>query len=136
MPFIDEAFVRIDWDEKAQCIVADWKGVGRGAAYRGALDRSLELVRKHGARRWLGNMLEAAGPLAPEDAEWLRIDWFPRLLKAGGRRFAVVLPPQAIAALQLNRIKREIDIGKKDPDAFENRYFDNLAEARAWLAAN
>ena len=118
MPFIDEPFVKIDWDAKSQSIVADWKGVGRGAAYRAALDRSLELVRT----------------LA--DAEWLRVDWFPRLLAAGGRRFAVVLPPQALAALQLNRIKREIDAGKPNPEAFLNRYFDDLAEARAWLAAS
>ena len=72
MPFIDEPFVKIDWDEKTQCIVADWKGVGRGTAYRSALDRSLELVRKHKARKWLGIMLETSGVMAPEDAEWLR----------------------------------------------------------------
>src|SRR5262249_6213138 len=134
MAFIDEPFVKIDWDTSTQCIVADWKGVGRGAAYRAALDRSLELVRKHKASRWLGIMLEANGVMAPEDAEWLRVDWFPRLLAAGGRRFAVVLPAQALAAMQLNRIKREIDADKPDPNAFLNRYFDNVAEARAWLA--
>jgi hypothetical protein len=136
MPFVDETFVKIDWDETTQCIVADWKGVGRGPAYRAALDRSLELVRRHRARKWLAIMLHAAGVMAPDDAEWLRVDWFPRLLAAGGRRFAVVLPAQALASMQLNRIKREIDAEKKDPDAFLNRYFDNLDEARAWLAGS
>jgi hypothetical protein len=134
MPFIDEPFVKIDWDEKSRCIVADWKGIGRGATYRAALDRSLELVRKYRARNWLAIMLEAQGVMAQDDAEWLRVDWFPRLLAAGGRRFAIVLPAQALAAMQLNRIKREIDASKPDPDAFLNRYFDDLAEARAWLA--
>ena len=134
MPFIDESFVKIDWDEQNQCIVADWKGIGRGGAYRAALDKSLELVKKHKARRWLGIMLEANGVMAPEDAAWLKDDWFPRLLAAGGRRFAVVLPGPALSALQLNRIKREIDAGKPDPNAFLNRYFDNVADARKWLA--
>lgn len=134
MPFIDEPFVKIDWDEETRSIVADWKGVGRGAAYRAALDRSLELVRKHGARRWLGIMLEVTGVMSPEDSEWLVHDWLPRLLAAGCRRLAVVLPPQALAAMQLNRLKREIDAEKPDPEAFHNRYFDDLAEAHAWLA--
>jgi hypothetical protein len=136
MAFIDEPFVQIDWDEPGQCIRADWKGaVGRGEPYRAALDRSLALVRKYNARNWLAVMLESSGVMTPEDTEWLRVDWFPRLLAAGGRRFAVVIPAQALAALQLNRIKREIDAEKKDPNAFLNRYFDNIPEARAWLAA-
>jgi hypothetical protein len=136
MPVIDEPFVKIAWDEKGQWIFADWKGtIGTGAAYRGALDRSLELVRKHRARRWLANMLESTGVMAPDDAEWLRADWFPRLLAAGGRRFAVVMPAQAIATLQLNRIKREI-AAENDPNAFVNRYFDNLPEARTWLTGS
>jgi hypothetical protein len=134
MSFIDEPFVKIDWDEKSKCIVADWKGVGRGAAYRAALDRSLDLVRKHHAKKWLAIMLDASGVMSPEDSEWLRVDWFPRLLAAGGRRFAIVLPPQALAAMQLNRIKREIDAEKESPDAFLNRYFDDVTKARTWLA--
>jgi hypothetical protein len=134
MAFVDESFVKIDWDEKSGWVVADWKGIGRGAAYRAALDRSLELVRKHKARKWLAIMLEAAGVMAPDDAEWMRVDWFPRLLAEGGRRFAIVIPPQALEAMQMNRIKREIDREKPDPDAFANRYFDNVDEARRWLS--
>ena len=134
MPFIDESFVKIDWSEEDECIVADWKGVGRGAEYRAALDRSLELVRRRKARRWLAIMVEAQGVMAPEDTEWLVHDWFPRLLALGAKRFAVVLPPQALAAMQLNRLKREIDEEKESPDAFRNRYFDDVDKARAWLA--
>jgi hypothetical protein len=135
MPFIDESFVKIDWDEQRQCIVADWKGIGRGEAYRSALDRSLELVRMHRARRWLGIMLEASGTMSPEDTKWLKDDWFPRLLEAGGRKIAIVLPAQALVALQMNRLKREIDAEKPDPEAFLNRYFDNVEEAEAWLTS-
>src|SRR5262245_1596227 len=97
MAFVDEPFVKIDWDEKLQSIVADWKGIGGGEAYRWALDRSLELVRARKARRWLGIMLDASGVMSQDDTDWLVRDWFPRLLAAGGRRFAVVLPPQALA---------------------------------------
>jgi hypothetical protein len=79
-------------------------------------------------------MLDVTGVLSPEDSEWLVQDWFPRLLAAGGRRFAIVIPPSALAAMQLNRQKREIDSEKTDPTAFQNRYFDNVPEARAWLA--
>jgi hypothetical protein len=134
MPFIDEPFVQIDWDEKSQAIVAEWKGSARGEAYRSALDRSLELVRRHKARRWLAIMLESTGVLPPEDAEWLQHDWFPRLLAAGGRRFAIVLPAAGLAALQLNRIKKSIDEEKDDVHTFANRYFDDVKKARAWLA--
>jgi hypothetical protein len=136
MPFIDEPFVKIDWDEKGQCVVADWVGAGRGAPYRAALDRSLDLVKKHKARRWLAIMHESSGVLPPEEADWMQRDWFPRLLAAGGRRFAIVVPKAALAALQLNRIKREIDSEKPDPDAFLNQYFDDVGEARAWLSEN
>jgi hypothetical protein len=134
MPFIDEPFVKIDWDGQLRAIVAEWKGIARGETYRAALDRSLELVRQHHARRWLGDMLEASGVMSQEDSDWLARDWFPRLLAAGGRRFAVVMPPQTLAAMQMNRLKREI-AAENDPDAFITRYFDNLDEARAWLAA-
>jgi len=135
MAFVDTPFVTIDWDEPSRSIVAEWKGpIGRGAAYRAALDRSLELVKQRGARRWLAVMLESTGVLPQEDSTWLVHDWFPRLLAAGGQRFAVVIPPQALAAMQLNRLKREIDSEKENEAAFQNRYFDNLGEARAWLA--
>jgi hypothetical protein len=40
----------------------------------------------------------------------------------------------AAQALQLNRIKREIDASKEDPNVFPNRCFDNLGEARDWPA--
>ena len=133
MPFIDEPFVKIDWEPESGCIVADWKGIARGATYRAALDRSLELVKTHGARRWLGNMLEAQGVMSQEDSDWLVNDWFPRLLALGAKRFAVVLPPHALAAMQLNRMKKVIDEEKPDPNVFQNRYFDNVEEARAWL---
>jgi hypothetical protein len=135
MPFIDEPFVKIDYEEASQSVVADWRGpIGRGPGYRSALDRSLELVKARGAKRWLGNMLESTGVMSPEDSSWLVNDWFPRLLATGAKRFAVVIPPQALAAMQLNRLKRDIDAEKESPDVFQNRYFDNLAEARAWLA--
>jgi hypothetical protein len=133
MAFIDEPFVRIDWDEANQCITAEWKGNAHGSVYRSVLDRSLDLVRKHKASRWLAIMVESSGVISPEDSAWLSGDWFPRLVSAGGRRFAIVLPPKGLAALQLNRIKREIDSSKDDPNAFANQYFDDVAVARAWL---
>jgi len=134
MAFIDEPFVRIDWDEECKCIVAEWKGNARASSvYRATLDRSLQLVKKHSASRWLAIMIESSGVISPEDTEWLQKDWFPRLIGAGGRRFAVVLPPKGLAALQLNRIKRDIDSDKADPNAFANQYFDDVSIARAWL---
>ncbi len=134
MPFIDEPFVKIDWEESTKAVVADWKGpIARGPAYRKVLDRSLELVKAKNAKRWLGNMLDSTGVMSPEDSTWLVNDWFPRLLGLGAKRFAVVIPPQALAAMQLNRLKRDIDAEKESAEVFQNRYFDNLAEARAWL---
>src|SRR5260370_26048815 len=109
MAFIDLPFVKIDWDEPSRSVVAEWRGpIGRGEAYRAALDKSLELVRTRAARRWLAVMLDSTGVLSPDDSTWLVRDWFPRLLALGAKRFAIVVPPQALAAMQLNRLKREI----------------------------
>ncbi len=135
MPFIDEPYVKIDYEETIKSIVAVWRGpIGRGPGYRAALDRALELVKARSARGWLADMLESTGVMSPEDSSWLVNDWFPRLLATGAKRFAVVIPPQALAAMQLNRLKRDVDAEKESPDVFANRYFDNLAEARAWVA--
>lgn len=66
-----------------------------GERFRTILDKGLELFIQHGACRWLSDD-RGNGPLTPEDSEWASEDWSPRVIAAGWKYWAVVMPEKFI----------------------------------------
>ncbi|HWA78196.1 MAG TPA: hypothetical protein VG937_37930 [Polyangiaceae bacterium] len=71
--------------------------------FRELLDKGAELLERFGAIKWLsddrGNTL-----LRPQDEEWADSVWLPRVLRAGFKFWAIVLPMAAIGKLNMQRL--------------------------------
>ncbi|HEX2907285.1 MAG TPA: hypothetical protein VHO69_10525 [Phototrophicaceae bacterium] len=71
-----------------------------GPEFRQVLNRGIEIMRENEAHKWLsddrGNMA-----LPPDDTEWSKTDWFPRAREAGWKFWALVVPQDLFARINL-----------------------------------
>lgn len=71
--------------------------------FRELLNRGAETLERFGAIKWMsddrGNTL-----LRPDDEEWADSVWLPRVLAAGFKFWAIVLPATAIGKLNMQRL--------------------------------
>jgi hypothetical protein len=63
------------------------------------------------------------------DQEWVRRDWIPRVLAAGLRRIALVIPKSGLAMMNVQETLSRVPGTKLDV-----AYFATIEEARAWLS--
>ena len=98
-----------------------------GAPFRAILDGGYELMLKHHCTKWLSDD-SSNGAVTPDDEKWSQGDWFPRMMKAGWKHWAV-LPPTKIVG-QMN-IKRFADTYSKL--GLNAKIFTDHAEALKWL---
>jgi hypothetical protein len=119
--------VRFSFDPATRCVFGEWKGFASGDEYRQALEAGLALLAQHRTSRWCADLREFKTATA-DDQRWTDTEWFPRAVKAGMRRLAVVLPESVIAQLAVQRQVTQVgDV--------ESRFFASVPEAKAWLAA-
>jgi hypothetical protein len=71
-----------------------------GEEFRKILNMGCEIFREHGASKWLSDDRNNSA-LSPEDTEWSINDWFPRVKQAGWKYWALVVPPDVLAQLNL-----------------------------------
>jgi hypothetical protein len=96
-------------------------------AFRDGLNAGCEAMEKYGAEKWLSDdRLNAALPQA--DVEWSRTDWFPRVMKAGWKYWALLPPEKIIGQMNMDRIVR--DYSEK---GLTVKIFTDLDEAMTWL---
>jgi hypothetical protein len=71
--------------------------------FRELLTEGAEVVERHGAPKWLsddrGNVV-----LRDYDERWSDREWMPRVLRAGFKYWAIVLPTAAIGKLNMRRL--------------------------------
>jgi hypothetical protein len=130
MVYLDVAYITIHWDEHLKCVIMEWKRFVEGNDFKKGLNTGLELVQKNSARKWLAD-LRRLGVVTQEDQEWSNNDWFPRAISAGLTHMAIVVPHNIIAKWSVDRI-----MSKVAGTNLTTHYFDNVEQARDWLAAN
>jgi hypothetical protein len=98
-----------------------------GEQFRQVLEKGLELFKKHGACKWLSDD-RGNGPLKPADADWALTDWAPRVMAAGWRYWAVVMPGKVLGQMNM---RRWVDTYAKQ--GVTVMAFVDPNEAMAWL---
>ena len=73
-----------------------------GETFRNVLEQGLALFKEYGAFKWLSDD-RGNGALKPTDAEWALSDWAPRVMAAGWRYWAVVMPEKVIGQMNMRR---------------------------------
>jgi hypothetical protein len=98
-----------------------------GEEFRKILERGLEAFKKHMARKWLSDD-RGNGPLKPTDADWALNDWAPRVMRAGWKFWAVVMPERVLGQMNMKRwIETYAEQG------VTVKAFSDPEESRTWL---
>jgi hypothetical protein len=71
-----------------------------GEEFRKILNMGADALREHGASKWLSDDRNNSA-LSPEDTEWSINNWFPRAVQSGWKYWALVVPPDVLAQLNL-----------------------------------
>jgi hypothetical protein len=105
----------------------EFRSFVHGEQFRGILERGLEAFRKYGACKWLSDN-HGHGATTEEDSDWSMNTWSPRVIEAGWKYWAVVMPEKVVGQMSLRRrIKAYSERG------VTVRVFTNADEAMAWL---
>jgi hypothetical protein len=73
-----------------------------GDDFRRILEEGLRVFIEHSACKWLSDD-RGNGALKPADADWALNDWGPRVIAAGWKYWAVVLPEKVIGQMNMRR---------------------------------
>ena len=98
-----------------------------GNEFKDLLSRGADCVEQHHATKWLSDDRDNT-IVAPEDGEWGEKEWAPRVIKAGFKYWAIVVPANAVGSLQMRRFADEYRARGVTVQAFSN-----LEDALTWL---
>jgi hypothetical protein len=124
---LDTDVARLSYDTRNKIVQHEFKSFVHGRALRDVLEKGLELFRTRGACKWLSDD-RRNGPVTTADGEWSLHDWGPRVIAAGWKYWAVVLPEKVLGQMNMRRwIETYSKLG------VVAQAFTDLEEARDWL---
>jgi hypothetical protein len=118
----------VSWKEDAQLVFVEWDGWANSAEFAALLDAELRALKEHRGSRLLADCRRQK-VLNPKDQDLANREWLPLALKAGLKRFAVVVPASVVADMN---IRDSLD--KASASDLEVGYFATVEEAREWVA--
>jgi hypothetical protein len=118
----------VRWDPTCKAAHIEWQGWADPAEFAAANDALILALRQHGGSRALGDCRNMK-VIKQSDQEWVRRDWIPRVLAAGLRRIALVIPKSGLAMMNVQETLSRVPGTKLDV-----AYFATIEEARAWLS--
>lgn len=93
------------------------------------LSKGADFLESHGATKWLSDDRNNV-VVSPEDLEWSDRVWAPRVLKAGFKHWAIVVPSTAVAELQMKALRT-----KRQKQGLTVEMFEAVEDAMAWLTS-
>jgi hypothetical protein len=100
-----------------------------GPAFREILTAGHALMLKHHCTKWLSDDSNN-GAVAPDDEKWSQNEWFPSMMKAGWKHWAVLPPAKVVGQMNIKRFAATY--GKLGLNA---RIFTDHSDAIDWLIA-
>jgi hypothetical protein len=117
----------VSWEEGAQLVFVEWHGWANSAEFAALLDAELRALKEHRGSRLLADCRRQK-VLNPKDQDLANREWLPRALKAGLKRFAIVLPASVVADMNIRD-----SLGKASAEGLQVGYFATVDEARDWV---
>ncbi len=91
------------------------------------LNTGADYFERHQCTKWLSDDRNGAA-LSPEDMEWGRAFWEPRMFKTGWKCWAILMPNKILGKMTLQRVVEEFKTA-----GVTIEIFDDLQEAFTWL---
>jgi len=98
-----------------------------GNEFREVLTTGAETLKKYGASKWLSDDRNNSA-LSPEDTEWSKTVWFPQSFEAGWKYWALVVPEDMMARMNLKEF-----VDSYAEQGLRIMVFVTPDEAMAWL---
>jgi hypothetical protein len=99
-----------------------------GEIFQSVLITGLDLMKQHGAQKWLSD--DRRNSILPaEDSAWSQDYWLPRAYQAGWKYWAVLPPSKARGRINMERLTEFV--GKRS--GMEIKIFSDPDEAWQWL---
>ncbi len=129
MPDFDlPGVVTLSWEPALEAVTVTWHGGGATAAeFDALLEAELESMRRHTSARLLADCRHQR-PLDIEAQDRADSSWLPQAVGFGLRRFAVVLPRDREAAVNLMD-----HLGRVNRTEIEVQFFETVDQASSWL---
>ena len=77
--------------------------------------------------------MQNMGVLPGEVIQFINTDWMPRIIQAGLKNVALVLPKSAAADYSVERVKEDVSEQRESAGVEEATFF-TIDEARAWIS--
>jgi hypothetical protein len=116
------------WNATSRAVHVEWQGWADPAEFAAALEAGLSALSEHRASRWLADCRDMK-TIQQSDQDWLDRNWFPRMIAAGLRRMALVIPKSGLAMTNLEDI-----ISRVPADKIDAEFFATVAEAESWIS--
>ena len=127
---MEDDFVVLWYHPKWKIVHHRIKKYPRYESLRQMLSRGAGYIERFKADKWLSDDRKSS-VLSDEVLKWTGTRWRPRVIRAGLRYWAIVLPATAIGTLAMNRIGRE---HRKLGVRVE--FFADAAAAMKWLRSD
>jgi hypothetical protein len=116
----------VQWLNNERTVLKTFSGFIHGEELRAAFNAGYEQLKKYRGTKWLSDN-RGLPTYKAEDIEWINTDWFPRMLKAGWKYWALVEPKTNVGLLVMKKFQFYVDQG------IELEVFTTVEEALEWL---
>jgi hypothetical protein len=127
---LDNDYVTLWLQQEKKIVHHKVKKYVHGPALQQFLMKGYETLKSNNCKKWLSDDLNN-GPLLKEDETWAKTHWFPNVVKAGWKFWAIVMPAQVIGQLNM---KRFVDDYAKA--GITVSVFSESDKALAWLESS
>ncbi len=126
---LDNEYATLWFHESTKIVHHKIKKYIYGDNLKKLLTTGYETLKQKGGKKWLSDDL-LNGPLGKDDGAWAKSEWFPKVVKAGWKFWAIVMPAQAIGQINMKRFVEEYAQAGVTVSVFSD-----AAKAQAWLEA-
>ena len=126
--YFENEIVAIYHIPELQAGIGVWNGKGLDEKYQEGLTQALDLIKKKGLQRWIGD-LRNLGVISQDNQKWTNETWFPNAIAAGLQRVAVVVSSDIFGKMSVDSIMSKVK------DGVYNRFFDSVENAKAWVVS-
>jgi hypothetical protein len=118
----------VRWDEDDQLVLVEWEGWANSIEFAALLEAELQALEQHDCSRLLADCRRQK-VLNPKDQDRANREWVPRALRAGLKRFAIVMPASVLAEMNIRD-----SMLKASGAGLQVAYFATPEDAREWFA--
>jgi len=103
---LDNEYITIWYYHQKKIVHHEFHKFTHGKTLQGALSEGAAILEKNRAQKWLSDDRKNT-VIGKDDMEWTATVWRPRVIKAGWKYWALVLPEKVVGQMVMKRIIKE-----------------------------